>query len=114
MKWETYFKNFPENWDMIYFGGNHNIHIGVRPPTRINENVVKLHHTYSAHFIGIKNTVFDLIEENIKKCGEPLDVSYSRIQKSFNCYSTSKPIAKQKSGYSDIQNTYLDYGWLIN
>jgi GR25 family glycosyltransferase involved in LPS biosynthesis len=32
-----YFKFLPEDWDMVYFGGNHNTHMRVHPPKIINE-----------------------------------------------------------------------------
>jgi GR25 family glycosyltransferase involved in LPS biosynthesis len=112
--WEEYLNSVPKDWDMIYFGGNHNTHVGVNEPIKINQKIVKLHSTFSAHFIIINNTVFEHIKILKKNLSEPLDVSYSKFQKIFNCYSTSLPLAKQKPGFSDIQNQNLDYNWLIN
>jgi len=110
---QEYFNVLPNDWEMLYMGGNHNTHMGVPEPIKINDKVVKLHSTYSAHFIGIKSNMFDVIKVIIEKYKEPLDVSYSRLQKSFNVYSFYPAMAKQKSNFSDIQNKNIDYNWLI-
>ena len=108
-----YFKLLPSDWDMLYMGGNHNTHMGEPPPKSINEKVCKLHQTFSTHFIGIKNTVFDHIEQTLSKKIEPIDVSYTRFQKIFNVYSFYPAIAKQIVDFSDIQHYITDYNWLI-
>lgn len=110
---DKYFEVLPEDWEMLYMGGNHNTHMGVPAPIIINDKILKLHSTYSAHFIGMKSTIFDYVEVVLKKLNEPLDVSYTRLQKSFNVYSFYPAIAKQKSNFSDIQNRITDYNWLI-
>lgn len=110
---DEYFNSLPSDWDMLYMGGNHNTHMRVPPPVKINEKIVKLHSTYSTHFIGIKNTLYEHIESMISKYQEPLDLSYVRLQKSFNIYSFSPAIANQIVDFSDIQNNITDYRWLI-
>ncbi len=110
---EEYFNLLPSDWDMLYMGGNHNTHMRVPPPIEVNEKVVKLHSTYSTHFVGIKNTLYNHIESIISKYQEPLDLSYVRLQKSFNVYSFSPAIASQIVDFSDIQNNITDYRWLI-
>ena len=87
--------------------------MGVQGPIVVNEKVVKLHSTYSTHFIGIKKTLFDHIEIILSKYKEPLDVSYVKLQKIFNIYSFYPAIAKQIVDFSDIQNSITDYNWLI-
>ena len=110
---ENYFSKLPLDWDMLYMGGNHNTHMGVQGPIVVNEKVVKLHSTYSTHFIGIKKTLFDHIEIILSKYKEPLDVSYVKLQKIFNIYSFYPAIVKQIVDFSDIQNSITDYNWLI-
>jgi GR25 family glycosyltransferase involved in LPS biosynthesis len=110
---EDYFGKLPSNWDMLYMGGNHNTHMGVQGPIVVNDKIVKLHSTYSTHLIGIKNTLFDHIENIISKYQEPLDVSYVKLQKIFNVYSFYPAIASQIVDFSDIQNKITDYRWLI-
>lgn len=108
-----YFAYLPDDWDLLYMGGNHNTHIGVPTPKKINTKIVKLHHTYSAHFVGIKNTVFDVFQQKLNIKNEPIDVSLAHIQKLFNAYSFYPAIVKQYSNFSDIQNKLIDYNWLI-
>lgn len=109
-----YFLYLPDDWDLLYMGGNHNTHIGVPAPKQINTKVLKLHHTYSAHFVGIKNTVFNIFKQKLAVKKEPIDVSLANIQKLFNAYSFYPAIVKQYSNFSDIQNKLIDYNWLIN
>lgn len=110
---DLYFDALPDDWDMLYVGGNHNIHMGDLPPKQINEKIVKLHNTFTTHFVAINNNMYDVILARLSKFDKPLDVVYAGIQKLYNVYSTSKPIAKQLNGYSDIENKVIDYDWLI-
>jgi GR25 family glycosyltransferase involved in LPS biosynthesis len=110
---EDYFDSLPEDWDMLYMGGNHNTHMNINPPTIINDKVCKLHHTFSTHFVAIKNTLFTELEFILSISNEPLDVTYTKLQKDKNVYSFYPAIAKQRVGYSDIQNKTVDYNWLI-
>lgn len=112
-KIHDYMKFLPNEWDMLYFGGNHNTHVGVGPPTIINEKVIKLHHTYAAHFVVIDSKMFDEILFLLSMFNKQLDVVYSDLQKKYNVYSFYPAIAKQKEGFSDIQNANVDYNWLI-
>lgn len=109
---EEYFKALPEDWDMLYMGGNHNTHGGLAPPVKINDKVQKLHGTFSTHFIGINHKMIKLINKFVNYT-EQIDVCYTRIQKSYNVYSFYPAIAKQIVGFSDIQNSVTDYDWLI-
>jgi glycosyl transferase family 25 len=113
LKIQEYFELLPNNWDMLYMGGNHNTHMGINPPQKINEKITKLHNTYSTHFVGLKKTVFDHIEIILNNQKEPLDVTYTKLQKIFNAYSFYPAIAKQIVDFSDIQNYITDYNWLI-
>lgn len=113
INFEDYFNLLPIDWDMLYMGGNHNTHMGVRPPLIINDKVVKLHSTYSAHFVGIKSSVFDQIESLLERGQHPLDVEYVTIQKIFNCYSFTPALTSQLVNFSDIQESTTDYNWLI-
>lgn len=108
-----YFDLLPNDWDMLYFGGNHNTHMGVKPPQIINDKVSKLHNTYTTHCIGIKSNMFDILLSILPKLNGPLDVEYAKLQKIFKIYSFYPAIAKQRVGFSDIQNKLQDYNWLI-
>lgn len=109
----NYFSQLPEDWDMLYFGGNHNTHMRVKPPIIINDKVSKLHNTYTTHCVGIKDTMFDILLNMLPKLSAPIDVQYAGLQKIFNVYCFYPAIAKQRVGFSDIQNKTQDYNWLI-
>jgi len=110
---DEYFKHLPNDWDMLYMGGNHNTHVNVNPPQIINEKVCKLHHTFSTHFVAINRSLFEELDFILNITNEPLDVCYTGIQKNKNVYSFYPAIAKQRIGFSDIQNRNVDYNWLI-
>jgi GR25 family glycosyltransferase involved in LPS biosynthesis len=108
-----YISLIPSDWDMIYFGGNHNLHVGEQPPKIVNDKIIKLHNSYSAHFVIIKSNLFEEIIFLLSSFNKQIDVVYSDLQKKYNVYSTKNAIAKQLTGFSDIQNKEVDYNWLI-
>lgn len=110
---EKYFEFLPDDWDMIYFGGNHNLHMGEAYPAVINEHVLKLHHTYTTHCIGIKNSAYDIILQSLESKDKPLDVVYASLQKKLNVYCFTPIVASQREGYSDIEMKHINYDWLI-
>jgi len=110
---DDYFNKLPTDWDMLYMGGNHNTHMNIKVPEVINDKICQLHHTYSTHFVTIKSTLFDELEFLLSITNEPLDVTYTNLQKNKNVYSFYPAIAKQRIGFSDIQQRTMDYNWLI-
>ena len=108
-----YFKYLPEDWDMVYFGGNHNSHMGVSPPLIINEKVCKLHNTFTTHCVGINGKSFNTIINKLKEFNNPLDVIYTDLQRSLNVYCFYPLIATQRISYSDIEGRVVNYDWLI-
>jgi hypothetical protein len=110
---DNYFSYLPENWDMIYFGGNHNTHVGIPPPVIINKRIVKLHCTFSAHCIGIKKNMFEILLPELNKFLYQLDVVYQKLQTKHNIYCFNPLVASQKPGFSDIQNKVVNYDYLI-
>jgi len=108
-----YFKYLPEDWDMVYFGGNHNSHMGVNPPLIINEKVCKLHNTFTTHCVGINGKSFNTIINKLKEFNNPLDVIYTDLQRSLNVYCFYPLIATQRVSYSDIEGRVVNYDWLI-
>jgi GR25 family glycosyltransferase involved in LPS biosynthesis len=113
MKIDEYFSVLPLDWDMLYMGGNHNLHVGSKPPIKINEKVIKLHNTYTSHFVALKENVFEDIIIQINGKDKPIDVIYSILQKKYLVYSFYPAIAKQSSDFSDINQGYVNYDWLI-
>ncbi len=103
---EEYINSVPNDWDMIYFGGNHTYG---DQPEQINDKVIKLHNTFSTEGIIIKNTLFDVLLEITKDREKSMDSYYADLQKKYNVYGFYPNITLQKMGYSDIQNKKVDY-----
>lgn len=111
---DSYFEKLPDKWDMLYFGGNHNYHWGGAPkPIIVNEKVLKLVHTFTTHFVIINKNMFSVLIDKLSSYYQPIDVIYAEIQKKYNVYSFYPSIAKQSTGYSDIENRQINYDFLI-
>ena len=110
---KSFFDSLPDDWDMLYFGGNHNTHMGTNPPTIVNDKVCKLHNTFSTHCVAINKKAFKEVLERLKKCDNALDVIYVELQSKLNVYSFYPMIATQRVSFSDIENKITDYKWLI-
>jgi GR25 family glycosyltransferase involved in LPS biosynthesis len=111
-KLEEYINNVPSDWDMLYFGANHNYHGGMQT-LRINEKCIKLNNSYTAHCVLLKKKVFEELIENIRNFSIENDVMMALLQRKYNAYSTSEPLALQIENYSNIENKVVNYDWLI-
>ena len=109
---DEYMSLIPSDWDMIYFGGNHNKHMG-NNINLINDKIIKLNETYGIHCVAINNSIYDLILEVINRKSKPIDVYYADIQKSYECYGFNPSMALQRESFSDIQNKNVNYKWLF-
>jgi hypothetical protein len=109
---KTYFENIPDNWEMVYFGGNHNYHMGHKTE-KINDYCIKLNNTYSAHCVLLKDYVFEDLISNLKNMNIENDVMLANLQKKYHAYSPINTFTKQLNSFSDIENTKVNYDWLI-
>lgn len=113
LKYQEYLDLVPSDWDMIYFGGNHNLHMGAQL-NKINNKVAKLHSTYGLQCIVVKNTLFKPMLDVIKEKKAPIDVYYAKVaQKNYNCYGFYPSMALQRVSFSDLQNQVMDNRWLF-
>jgi GR25 family glycosyltransferase involved in LPS biosynthesis len=111
-KIKVYFDNVPSDWDMLYFGANHNYHMGMKT-LRVNDKCIKLNKSYSAHCVLLKKQVFEELIENIKNFSIENDVMMANLQNKYNAYSSSEALATQIESYSNIENKIVNYDWLI-
>ena len=111
---DVYFEHLPSDWDMVYFGGNHNIHMNTTKPIMINDKVIKIHSTFTTHCVGINKNIFSIVLEALKTFRAPIDVIYQQLQSSHNVYCFNPLIATQMVGFSDIENRDVDYSTIIN
>lgn len=105
-KLEEYLNDVPDDWDMIYLGGNHTYG---SVPRMITNKIMKLHNTFAIEGIIIRSTLFSKILEITKNRNNQIDKIYSILQKTYNIYGCYPNITLQKIDYSDIQNKVVDY-----
>jgi hypothetical protein len=103
---EKMFLDIPDDWDMIYFGGNHTYGSKLEI---IKNNVYKLNYTVSLHCVAINCKIFDEILNLISDKQRQVDSYYTELQKKHNCYGFYPNLAYQSKDYSDIQNKIVDY-----
>jgi glycosyl transferase family 25 len=113
--------NLPQNWDGILFGGNH-----VGGGTMINNNLIKVNRSYALHCYGLNSKVFnetiDYMNSRIQnvidngkdviKTSVAADFFMADLQRISNWYCFRPHLAWQRTGFSDIQNTVMDYDFL--
>jgi glycosyl transferase family 25 len=107
-KFSRYVEQVPPDWDMLLFGG---LHLFVRPE-KISDNVSKLSHSYSTFAYALKQTVYDSFIELNSHSLEPVDTNNAILQKRFNCYCFTPPLAWVDENYSDTQNKF-SYPWYL-
>lgn len=109
-KIDDYMSVVPDDWNFIYFGGNH---VYGPKPSKINDKILRLNYTVALHCVAINSDMFDLIEKTLPEMSKPVDVYYAELHKNYPSYGFYPNMAKQKPGYSNIQNGMVDYGYLI-
>ena len=111
---DEYMKSVPQDYDILYFGGNHDIKKAKFEV--IDDKVIKIYHTLTSHCIGFKNNnnLFDNISYTINNFEKQLDCYYTDLQKVYNVYCFYPGIATQRPSFSDIQNVQSDNRTLIN
>ena len=111
---DTYLDKLPNDWDFVYFGGNHNIHVNSPYPKIVNDKIVKVHNTFATHCIMIHERIIEILINELKKFEYPVDIVYQKLQDKYNFYCFNPLVATQMIGFSDIQNTNVNYTRIIN
>jgi GR25 family glycosyltransferase involved in LPS biosynthesis len=110
---DSYFEKLPKDWDMLYFGGNHQYYHDTNFPDIINENVLKLKNTLAAHCIAIKSNLFNVFLTELRKMETQSDCVYQRLQSKYNVYCFTPVVATQIPNYSNIQNHHVNYNHVL-
>lgn len=98
----------PETCDMLYLGASHHV-----KPLHVGENLYRVSHSYTAHSVYIPRKNFRLFANTIEANPNlPLDVVYAFMQPKLEAYAIYPHLTWQRNDYSDIQNTFVDYGFL--
>ena len=103
---DEYMAKVPSDWDFIYFGGNH---VYGQKPEMLNDKIIKLNFTVALQCVAINNSMFEIIEMVLSKKQKQVDAYYAELHNRFNAYGFYPNMAKQKAGFSDIQNRNVDY-----
>jgi len=104
----------PLNWDLLYLGVNIE-----RPAYQVNKNLARLTFAYSTHAYAVNlknvNLFMKLWEINSDIGTIHNDVSYNElIIPNFNCLSCVPIIAIQQPSYSDIEEKFVSYDWMVD
>lgn len=112
--------SIPNNWDMIYFGGNH-----VGGLIQENEYFFRCLRTYALHMYAVNEKCYDLfikyLSDKIKwvlsgrqslKPSVAADYFVGDLHQITNTYTIKPHFAWQSEGYSDIQESIMNYDFL--
>lgn len=119
-------KSLPEDWDLLYIGGNHILHVpGFKLITgdkdfkvtkenykTLNYELCKTPCTYCAHALAIRSTIYQRILDTIKqRPTQPIDnIYYALQQEGCNAYTFLPSLATQRASFSDIEGYNVNYG----
>lgn len=99
----------PDDWDMLYLGGQHYHGMGLE---QITENIFKCEYTLTTHSFAVKETVYDLFINKLTNITKPCDVHFASEHKNINAYVIIPHLTWQSQSYSDVENAYADYTFL--
>jgi len=115
----------PNNWDLLYLGGNNmfqwgkynlitgdkNFKITKENYKTLNYELCKTTWTQTTHAVGINSKFYKILLESIdKNSTEPIDMQYCILQQAgYNAYTFIPSLVLQRPGFSDIENIYTDY-----
>ena len=107
---KEYVKQVPDNYDMLYLGGNHQGGFQM-----INTNLAIIPHTFALHAYSVQEHLYDTLislgENNINLA---IDVTFTHPQKVGNSYVFRPHLAWQRNSFSDIQGGVVYYDFLKN
>jgi GR25 family glycosyltransferase involved in LPS biosynthesis len=106
-KFESYFKQLPPDWDMLFFGALHK-----DEPVKVSENVARLTRSNSTYAYALRDTIFDAFVELNSKAADVLDNNSFVLQQRFNCYCFMPHLAWVETDYSDAQQR-LERHWYL-
>jgi GR25 family glycosyltransferase involved in LPS biosynthesis len=116
-----FIKETPQNWDGLLFGGNH-----VGGGMMVTKNLMKVNRSYALHSYGLNFKVFNetigymnsriqnVIDngKEVIKTSVAADFFMADLHRINNWYCFRPHLAWQRTGFSDIQNTVMDYDFL--
>lgn len=120
-----FLEEVPDDWDMIYFGGNHQTKPepikfeGVfhfvpnhpKPQQLFSDVVSKTSCTFTTHCLAINlhSPMIDQLVFMIQQVALPVDVCYAHFHAAHNVFTSSKKITWQREAFSDIEQRVVNY-----
>ncbi len=101
---EEYMKQVPQNWDMLYFGGNQ-----MKQTIQITDNVHKVTKCFTTGYYSITNKMARILIPIVEKMEYQIDVIYAKQHLNYNCYVFNPKICIQRPGYSDVLGREVNY-----
>lgn len=108
-KFNSFYREIPNDWDMIYLGGQHYHGMNL---LKITDNIYKCEYTLCAHSVIFKNTIYDRFIDKLIDITKPCDVHYAESHKEINAYVIIPHLTWQRKSYSDIENAEVHYEFL--
>jgi hypothetical protein len=102
---EAWYQQVPDDWDMLYLGGNHN---GLKVK-QVSEHVGRVTEMYATHAYAVRGRAIERIINRLGVMNAQVDVCYAELQKGLNAYCFVPLLAFQREGYSDVLNTVVNY-----
>lgn len=118
-------KSLPDNWDLLYLGGNNmfnrgsfNLITGDKNFKVTKENYRTLKHelckttwTQTTHAVAINSSFYNTLMFGVgRNSTRPIDNIYCILQQEgCNAYTFLPSLVLQRACYSDIENCYLDW-----
>jgi GR25 family glycosyltransferase involved in LPS biosynthesis len=114
---DDYFSRVPEDWDMVYLGGNHwgerlQFNDSNNRLTYVADNVYRTRYTLTTHAYAIKSTLFVFMDYLFSTALQQVDILCLKAQEHFNVYALRPNLAIQSAGYSDIARKVVDYSFM--
>jgi GR25 family glycosyltransferase involved in LPS biosynthesis len=108
-KFEVAWSEVPNDWEIVYFGGNHQ-----SPPIPFKEHVSICNRTFAMHAVAIRQPAFEKMLDLLYLHSNtfPVDVIYGENLHKMKSFVFTPPLAWQRPGYSDINQAFKDYDFL--
>lgn len=104
-------KAVPQDWGMLYLGGNHQG--GLYPA---GKNVWRTGGTFTTSCYAVSRKTIQLLARELpdspSEVNVPVDVFYAGLHRVIPSYVIKPHIAWQADGFSDIEQSHMEYGFL--
>lgn len=111
-------QHLPEDWDMLYIGGNNKIgHPAQRELEIVNKYYARTRLTLTTSSYAVRQTAVNKIRKFLKE--EPfkmaVDTAYTKIQQmpDIKAYVMRPALSWQGASFSDIRNAHRDYSKIM-